>query len=44
MTRLGAIDKEFAINGRYSAEIFNKKGKLLNGNPKEVEPISKVLI
>ena len=37
------MDKDFAINGKYSSEVFNKKGKLLNGNPKKLEPISKLL-
>lgn len=41
---LGPIDKDFACSGKYSAELFNKKGRLLNGSPKSVEPISKQLI
>lgn len=44
LEKLGPIDKDFAINGKYSAEIFNKKGKLLNGNPKGATPISKLLV
>lgn len=41
---LGPIDKDYATTGRNSAELFNKKGKLLNGNPKATVPISKTLI
>lgn len=41
---LGPIDKDFATTGKYSAELFNKKGRLLNGSPKSIEPISKQLI
>jgi len=40
---LGSIDKDFATLGRYSSEIFNKKGKLINGNPKVHFPISRRL-
>lgn len=40
---LGPIDKDFAISGRYSNEIFNKKGKLTNGNPKIHFPLSRRL-
>ena len=35
MQTLGPIVKEYAINGSNSSQYFNKKGKLLNGNPKE---------
>lgn len=41
---LGPMDKDFASSGKYSNEVFNKKGKLLNGNPKKLAPISKLLI
>jgi serine/threonine-protein kinase SRPK3 len=41
---LGAIDKDFATTGKQSAELFNKKGRLLNGSPKSVVPISKTLV
>ena len=41
---LGIMNKDFAVNGQYSAEVFNKKGKLLNGNPKKTVPISKMLV
>lgn len=41
---LGPIDKDFACSGKNSAELFNKKGKLMNGNPKEIIPISRSLI
>jgi serine/threonine protein kinase len=44
LERLGPIDKDFAINGKYSSEVFNKKGKLLNGTPKVTDPISKLLV
>jgi serine/threonine-protein kinase SRPK3 len=44
ITALGPIDKDFATTGKYSAELFNKKGKLLNGSPKELTPISRTLI
>lgn len=40
---LGPMDKDFATTGRNSAELFNKKGRLLNGNPKSIVPISKTL-
>lgn len=32
---LGPMDKEFALNGKESSSFFNKKGKLLNGHPKD---------
>jgi serine/threonine-protein kinase SRPK3 len=32
---LGPISKEYALSGTHSSEFFNKKGKLLNGHPKE---------
>ncbi len=32
---LGPPPKNFAINGEYSNEYFNKKGKLIHGIPKE---------
>lgn len=38
------MDKDFATNGKYSSEVFNKKGKLLNGSPKSTAPISKLLV
>jgi serine/threonine protein kinase len=41
---LGPIDKDFAIGGKYSESLFNKKGKLLNGSPKVTIPLSKLLI
>ena len=41
---LGPIDKDFCLNGKNSAEYFNKKAKLLNGSPKDLNPISKKLI
>jgi hypothetical protein len=41
---LGPIDKDFACTGKYSAELFNKKGRLMNGIPKSIQPISKLLI
>ena len=41
---LGPMDKDFAINGQYSSEVFTKKGKLLNGNPKKIVPICQVLV
>jgi serine/threonine-protein kinase SRPK3 len=41
---LGPMEKEYAINGKYSGELFNKKGKLLNGNPKTIVPISRLLV
>ena len=43
MEALGVMEKEFAISGKYSGEVFNKKGKLLNGNPKKIVPISRLL-
>lgn len=44
ITALGPIDKDFATTGKYSAELFNNKGKLLKGSPKELVPISRTLI
>jgi hypothetical protein len=44
MQALGPIDKDFATTGKQSAELFNKKGRLLNGNPKAIVPISKTLV
>lgn len=44
LTALGPIDKDFATTGKYSAELFNKKGKLINGSPKDLIPISRTLI
>ena len=41
---LGPIDKDFATTGKQSAELFNKKGRLLNGNPKSIVPISRTLV
>lgn len=41
---LGPMEKEFAINGKNSGDLFNKKGKLLNGNPKGIVPISRLLV
>lgn len=41
---LGPMEKEYAIGGKYSGEIFTKKGKLLNGNPKNIVPISRLLV
>lgn len=43
METLGIMDKDFAISGKYSGEVFNKKGKLLNGNPKKIVPLSRML-
>ncbi len=40
---VGPISKTMACNGRHSAELFNKKGKLLNGDPKSVYPLSRRL-
>lgn len=39
----GPIDKDYAISGKNSAGLFNKKGKLLNGSPKNTFPISRML-
>ena len=44
ITALGPIDKDYATTGKYSAELFNNKGKLLKGSPKELVPISRTLI
>jgi len=41
---LGPMDKDFALNGKNSSEYFNKKGKLTNGSPKDLYPISRSLI
>jgi len=40
---LGPISKTFATTGRYSGELFNKKGKLINGDPKSIYPLSRRL-
>jgi hypothetical protein len=31
---LGPMDNDFCLNGKNSAEYFDKKGKLINGSPK----------
>ena len=41
---LGPVPKDFAIGGTESSSLFNKKGKLLHGNPKEQLSVSKLLI
>lgn len=38
------MDKDFSLNGKNSADYFNKKGKLTNGSPKDIVPISRQLI
>ena len=35
MEVLGEFKKEFALGGTESSRVFNKKGKLLHGNPKK---------
>jgi serine/threonine protein kinase len=40
---LGPIDKVFACGGKNSEFLFNKKGKLLNGDPKITYPLSRKL-
>jgi len=41
---LGSMDKDFSLSGKHSLDFFNKKGKLLNGSPKNLYPISRQLI
>ncbi len=38
------MTKEFATGGTESSQYFNKKGKLIHGNPKQQLSISKILI
>jgi serine/threonine protein kinase len=40
---LGPMSKEFATGGTESSQYFNKKGRLIHGNPKEQLAISKLL-
>ena len=40
---LGPMDKDFATGGKESGGFFNKKGKLLNGSPKQHVPMRVLL-
>ncbi len=38
------MSKEFALGGNESSEYFNKKGRLMHGNPKQQLSIGKLLM
>ena len=41
---LGPMDIDFCLGGLYSSNYFNENGTLRNGNPKELFPISRLLV